>query len=73
MRRGLEDEIKMFRELAERGLELVGGRNSRGRQWLEKMRDSYAFLEQEFPALMERWEKWQAERQAEAAPEEAKH
>ena len=26
------------------------------RKWLEEMRDIYAFLEQEFPALLERWE-----------------
>ena len=56
MRRGLEDEIKMFRQLAERGLELVGNWSSPSRQWLEEMRDSYAFLEKEFPTLMERWE-----------------
>ena len=45
-----------FRQLAERGLELVGNRNSPRRQWLKAMRDSYAFLEKEFPTLIERWE-----------------
>ena len=56
MRRGLEEEIKMFRQLAERGLELLGERSSPRRQWLEEMRNSYAFMEKEFPALLERWE-----------------
>lgn len=56
MRRGLEDEIKMFRQLAERGLELMEGHRSSRRQLLEEMRSSYAFLEKEFPVLLERWE-----------------
>jgi DNA-binding transcriptional regulator GbsR (MarR family) len=60
VRHGLEDEIKMFRQLAEHGLELLGGETSIRRQWLEEMHDRYAFLEQEFPSLMERWEKWKA-------------
>jgi DNA-binding transcriptional regulator GbsR (MarR family) len=59
IRHGLEDEIKMFRQLAERGLELMGKESSLRRQWLEEMHDRYVFLEQEFPALMERWEKRQ--------------
>ena len=56
IRRGLEDEIKMFRQLAERGLELMKDRHSPRRQWLEEMRNSYAFMEKEFPALLKRWE-----------------
>ncbi len=64
MRRGLEDEIKMFRQLAERGLELIGSKASLSRQWLEEMRDSYTFLEREFPVLLERWEKRQAKNRA---------
>jgi DNA-binding transcriptional regulator GbsR (MarR family) len=59
IRHGLEDEIKMFRQLAEKGLVLMGKEPSTRRQWLEEMRDRYIFLEQEFPALMERWEKQQ--------------
>jgi DNA-binding transcriptional regulator GbsR (MarR family) len=55
---GLEDEIKMFRELAENGLELMKGESSVRRQWLEEMCDRYAFLEKEFPMMMERYEKW---------------
>jgi DNA-binding transcriptional regulator GbsR (MarR family) len=57
IRHGLEDEISMFRRLAERGLELMGRESSGRRQWLEEMHNRYVFLEKEFPALMERWEK----------------
>ena len=56
IRRGLEDEIKMVRQLAERGLELLADKTPPTRKWLEEMRDVYAFLEREFPALLERWE-----------------
>jgi len=44
------------RQLAEHGLELLEGKTHVNRQWLEEMRDMYAFLEREFPALVERWE-----------------
>jgi DNA-binding transcriptional regulator GbsR (MarR family) len=54
---GLEEEIRMFRELAEHGLELMRREPSARRQWLEEMRNRFAFLEKEFPALMERYEK----------------
>ena len=45
-----------FRQLAERGLELLENKTHANRQWLEEMRDMYAFMEREFPALVERWE-----------------
>ncbi len=45
-----------LRQLAENGLELLEGKAHLNRQWLEEMRDMYAFFEREFPALMERWE-----------------
>jgi len=56
IRRGLVDEIKMVRQLAEHGLELLTDKTPLTRQWLEEMRDVYTFLEREFPALLERWE-----------------
>jgi len=56
IRRGLEDEIKMVRQFAERGLELLADKTTVTRTRLEDMRDVYAFLEREFPALLERWE-----------------
>ncbi len=46
-----------FRQLMERGLEITKGKASVNRQWLEEMRNMYAFFEQEFPAMLERWEK----------------
>ena len=56
VRRGLEDEIKMFRQLAEHGLELLTSKTHLTSKWLEEMRDVYTFLEREFPVLLERWE-----------------
>ena len=56
IRHGLEDEIKMFRQLAEHGLELLTDATPPTPKWLEEMRDIYTFLEQEFPGLVERWE-----------------
>ena len=54
---GLEDEIRMFRRLAEHGLELLSDKTPiTTKNWLKEMHDIYAFLEGEFPALLERWE-----------------
>ena len=60
---GLEDEIKMMRQLAEHGLELLVDRTPSTQKWLGEMRDIYAFLEQEFPTLMKRWEQERREKQ----------
>jgi len=54
--RGLKDEIKMFRQLAERGLALSTDKAPLTRKGLEQMHDIYAFLEREFPALLKHWE-----------------
>ncbi len=56
MGRGLKDEIKMFRQIAQRGLVILADETHPSRKWLEEMHDVYAFLEREFPALLERWE-----------------
>ena len=56
IKHGLEDEVKMFRQLAERGLELPSGKTPLSRRWLEEMRDMYTFFERELPTLLERWE-----------------
>jgi len=53
---GLEDEIKLFRNIAKKGLGLMKDEASIRRQWLEEMYDRYTFLEKEFPSLMERWQ-----------------
>ena len=55
--RGLTSEIRMFRQLAERGLGLIGEKTTANSKWLKEMLNVYTFLEQEFPALLERWEK----------------
>jgi len=55
--RGLTEEIRMVRQLAEHGLGLLGDKTLVTRKWLEEMLDVYTFLEHEFPALLERWEK----------------
>lgn len=70
IRHGLEDEIKMFRQVAEQGLELMKGEASIRREWLEEMRDRYTFLGKEFPALMERWEKWRVGHRSKVVPED---
>ncbi len=49
-------QIKGMRQICERGLELLEGRAQLNRQYLEEMRDMYAFFEREFPVLLERWE-----------------
>jgi len=56
IKHGLEDEIKMFRQLAEHGLELLADKAPQTRKGLEEMCDIYTFFEREFPALVERWE-----------------
>jgi DNA-binding transcriptional regulator GbsR (MarR family) len=55
--RGLTGEIKMFRQLAENGLGLLGDKNTTNSKWLKEMLNVYTFLEQEFPILLEKWEK----------------
>lgn len=63
--------ITAFRQLAERGLELLDDRASLTRQGLEEMRDMYAFFEREFPALMERWEREQEKRRLQLVPKKS--
>jgi DNA-binding transcriptional regulator GbsR (MarR family) len=56
--------LTIFRQLAERGLELAEGKSPLSRQGLEEMRDMYAFFERELPALLERWEQEHQAKQA---------
>ncbi|MEE8413309.1 MAG: MarR family transcriptional regulator [Dehalococcoidales bacterium] len=49
-------QITVFRQFTERGLELIEDKAHFNRQWLEEMRDMYAFFEREFPLLLDRWE-----------------
>jgi DNA-binding transcriptional regulator GbsR (MarR family) len=57
-----EEEWRVFRQLAERGLELMGDEVTLRRQFLEQLRDHFIFLEREFPALIERYEKTRAQK-----------
>lgn len=44
-----------FREVTERGLELLDGASQQRRERLENVTDLYRFLETELPALLQRW------------------
>lgn len=50
------------RQLAEHGLALLGDAAPEYRRRLELMRDMYAFMEREFPKLLEKWEAEKRER-----------
>ena len=50
------DQTTAFRQLMERGLELMAGKTSFNHKRLGEMRDMYVFFEREFPVLLERWE-----------------
>jgi DNA-binding transcriptional regulator GbsR (MarR family) len=56
MRREME-ALRSFREMAERGLELLDSQDPDARRSLEEMRDFYAYWEREMPAVLERWER----------------
>ncbi len=62
-RRGVE-QLRVFRELAEQGLKLLGSEDPEARLGLEEMRDFYAFAEREFPGVFERWEALKASRES---------
>jgi DNA-binding transcriptional regulator GbsR (MarR family) len=51
-----QTSLKDFRELAERGLELMDSAGPEAKQGLEEMRSLYAFWERELPSLLERYE-----------------
>jgi DNA-binding transcriptional regulator GbsR (MarR family) len=46
-----------WRQLAERGLELLAHRSPESRGRLQEVRDVYAFMERELPAMLDRFEK----------------
>jgi DNA-binding transcriptional regulator GbsR (MarR family) len=52
-------QITTFRELAEKGLSLLGDCPIELKGRLQEMRDMHAFLERELPLLDERWEQEQ--------------
>lgn len=50
-------QISAIRKLAERGLDLLQDEAPERRHRLEEMRDIHVFFEQEWPQLLERWER----------------
>jgi len=57
IRHSIVGEIEKIRQLAERGLKLLETKSPLTPKWLAEMLDVYTFLEREFPALLERWER----------------
>ena len=55
MRAAGSEKFAAFRQLMDRGLEIVGGPDAAGAERLRTNRDFYAFLEQEVPKLVERF------------------
>jgi DNA-binding transcriptional regulator GbsR (MarR family) len=53
---GLEQEIKMFRSLSERGLEMMKNLPVKRKTWLKEMQSRYSYLEKTFPALLDKYE-----------------
>jgi DNA-binding transcriptional regulator GbsR (MarR family) len=49
------DNYRIFRELMERGLDLLGGEHAPRAARLRRNRDFYAYLERELPRLVERF------------------
>ncbi len=59
------NQVTEIRKLADRGLEILADKPVEQRSRLQEMRDLYAFMEQEVPRLLERWEEIQTERERE--------
>lgn len=55
-------QIRAFRQLAERGLDMLADQPPLMRQRLQEMRDMHAFLEREMPLLDQRWQQEQEQR-----------
>ena len=55
MRAAGSEKFTYFRQLMDRGLEVVGGEDAPGAERLRLNRDFYAFLEVEVPALIKRF------------------
>jgi DNA-binding transcriptional regulator GbsR (MarR family) len=54
-------ETARFRQIAERGLRALEDEAPERRRRLANVRDLYGFLEQELPALLDRWERERGE------------
>jgi hypothetical protein len=56
MRAAGSEKFTYFRQLMERGLEVVGGEDAPGAERLRATRDFYAYLEVEVPKLVDRFQ-----------------
>jgi DNA-binding transcriptional regulator GbsR (MarR family) len=56
IRAAQDDRVRVFRQLMERGLEVVGAAQAPRARRLRRTRDFYAFLEREIPATIKRFE-----------------
>lgn len=56
-----------FRQLAEKGLSLLEGASPARRKRLEELRDLYAFMEREYPLILDHWRMHRSE--GERSPE----
>ena len=55
MRAAGSEKFTLFRQLMDRGLEVVGGDDAPGAERLRTTRDFYAFIETEMPKLIQRF------------------
>ena len=60
------DNYRVFRELMQRGVDLLGGERAPGADRVRHTRDFYAFIEREFPKLVARFNSEQSTREAKA-------
>ena len=56
--RNEQARVTLFREGAERGLALLEGAPAAERARLEEFRDLFAFIEREYPLLLEHYKAW---------------
>lgn len=57
---GLQDEVMMFRKLAENGLSLMKKEQPERKRWLTEMYERYAFLEEAIPTLIDKYKSGKA-------------
>lgn len=59
-----QGQLTDFLQLAQRGLALLSETDAQRRERLEEMHDLYAFMEVEYPKLLERWRLERSQRQS---------
>jgi len=57
IKHGLEQEIKMFQSLSERGLEMMKAIPAKRKAWLKEMQNAYSYLGKAFPVLMDKYDR----------------